>query len=65
METQTDERQIEIYRTMTPQQKYDVMVSLMDSARSLKEGFLRSIHPDRSEENIRRDVREWMLYGRQ
>ena len=46
METQTDQYQREVYRAMTPQQKYEVMQSLIDSARTMKYAYFRSIHSD-------------------
>jgi hypothetical protein len=65
METQTHIHQVEIYRGMTPQQKYDVIQSLMDTARKLKEAYLRSVHSDWSEEQLQKEIRDWLLYARQ
>jgi hypothetical protein len=64
METQTDPYQIEIYRAMTPQQKYEVMQSLIDSARALKYAYFRSIHFDWTDEQIQQALCDWFLYAR-
>jgi len=64
METQTDTVQIEIYRAMTPQQKYEVMQSLIDSARALKHAYIRSNHLDWTDEQIQHALCDWFLYAR-
>jgi hypothetical protein len=62
METQTDPYQIKIYRAMPPQQKYEIMQSLIDSARALKYAYFRSIHFDWTE--IQQALCDCFLYAR-
>jgi len=64
MEIQTHQYQIEIYRAMTPQQKYDVIQSLIDTARTMKYAYFHSIHPEWTEEYLKKAVRDWFLYAR-
>ena len=64
MENQQSEYQIEMYRRMTPQQKYDAVVELMNSACKKKMAYLASIHPDWSEEKIQEEIRKWHLHAR-
>jgi hypothetical protein len=64
METQTHQYQIEVYRAMTPQQKYEVMQSIIDSARTMKYTYFRSIHSDWTDEQIQQALCEWFLYAR-
>jgi hypothetical protein len=65
MEATTHPFQVEIYRKMTSQQKYDVICSLIESARRLKEAYLRSVHSDWTEDQIQKALRDWFLYARQ
>jgi hypothetical protein len=64
METDTHPVQTAIYQKMTPQQKYDVMCSLIDTARLMKKSYLRSLHPEWTEAEINAAVRDWLLYAR-
>lgn len=56
--------EIRILRAMTPAQKLAAAERLYWSARALKAAALRAQHPDWSEEDIRRKVREIFLHGR-
>ena len=48
-----DERDIEILREMTPEQKLAVMRSLIRQAYALKEAGLRALHPELSQDEVR------------
>lgn len=56
--------EIRILRAMTPEQKLEAVAELWRAARALKAAWLRAQHPDWSEEQIRRTVREILLHGR-
>jgi hypothetical protein len=58
------EEHLAILRAMTPEQKFRTATALYWSARRLKAAWLRSQHPDWSEEEIQRKVREIFLYAR-
>jgi len=62
--TEADRIQIEIYKRMTPGQKWQVARDLYWSARRWKAGWLRQIHPDWTEEQVQNEVREIFLYAR-
>lgn len=62
--TEADRIQIEIYRKMTPGQKWQVSRDLYWSARRLKAAWLRQIHPNWTEEQVQNEVRELFLYAR-
>jgi len=49
----TDERDIEVLRGMTPEQKLAVMKSLIRQAYALKEAGIRALHPELSQDEIR------------
>ena len=53
-----------IYKSMTPDQKFAVARELYWFARRMKEAWLRSLHPDWTDEEISRTVREIFLYAR-
>ncbi|MGD2070599.1 MAG: hypothetical protein PVI57_18140 [Gemmatimonadota bacterium] len=53
-----DERDIEILRSMTPEQKLAVMRSLIRQAYALKEAGVRAVHPELAEDEIRARARE-------
>lgn len=55
---------IEVYRNMTPLQKYEEMLKLRRFAISLKRAAVREKHPDWSDEQINSQVREIFLYAR-
>lgn len=56
--------QIEIYKRMTPQRKLEVAEELYRSARRLKAAWLRKIHPDWTEQQIKKELRDIFLYAR-
>jgi hypothetical protein len=49
--------QIRIYRSMTPDQKYQVFLSLYRTARQLKAAGLKLRHPDWDEKQIEAEVK--------
>jgi hypothetical protein len=53
-----------ILRAMTPAQKLAAAEDMYRTARDIKTAALRQQHPDWSEEEIRRKVREIFLDGR-
>ncbi len=57
-------KQIEIYKSMTPEQKLNAALSLYYSARDLKIAGLKKQHPDMPEEEILQKVKEIFLYAR-
>jgi len=58
------QEQIRIYKSMTPGQKFAVANSLYWTARRAREAWLRSVHPEWTEERISRAVREIFLRAR-
>lgn len=55
---------LRILRLMTPTQKLKAAELLYHSARRLKAAALRAQHPEWSESDVNRAVREAFLYGR-
>lgn len=55
---------LRILREMTPAQKLKAAGLLYHSARRLKAAALRSQHPEWTEDEVKRAVREAFLYGR-
>ena len=53
-----------IFRAMSPAEKLRIAQELYYSARRLKAAALRSWHPEWSEEEVQRKVREIFLYAR-
>ena len=53
-----------IYKSMTPDEKFAVANGLYWAARRTREAWLRSLHPDWTEEQISRTVREIFLRAR-
>lgn len=49
---------------LTPEQKLRQAVNLYNSARRLKEAYLRQMHPDWDDEKIKRKLKEFFLYAR-
>jgi hypothetical protein len=58
------QEELRILRAMTPEQKLDAAEDMYRAARDIKTAALRQQHPDWSEEEIRRKVREIFLHGR-
>lgn len=63
-ESKAKERQIGIYRRMTPAQRIETAIQLSVTARKLKAAALRSLHPDWDEKQVLGVVRETFLYAR-
>ena len=59
-----NEKQREVFRAMTPQQRLRAAFRLYWSARELKAASLRALHPELSEEDIKARVRDCFLYAR-
>lgn len=55
---------IRTLRAMTPEQKLRAAEGLYDSARELKAAVLRADHPEWTEEQIQRTVRDWLADAR-
>ena len=53
-----------IFKSMTPEEKLKVALRLIYSSRELKAAGLRVNHPNWTEEEIRKKVREIFLYAR-
>ena len=58
-----DPMQIEIYKNMTPQQRLRVASNLYWSARKLKAAGVRMQHPEWTDEQVQRAVRDACLYA--
>ena len=58
------EEHIQIIRAMTFQQKFDALANLYWMARDLKAAGLRLEHPDWTEEQVQKKVREIFMYAR-
>ena len=58
------ERQIEIFRAMSAEEKLNAATRLYWSARELKAAGVRRAHPDWSDEQVRRSVSDAFLYRR-
>ena len=63
MDEPTD-KQIEIYKAMTPQQRLKIALDMYQMARKLKAAGLRMSHPDWNEEQVQKAVRDIFLYAR-
>ncbi|KPK77173.1 MAG: hypothetical protein AMJ79_04055 [Phycisphaerae bacterium SM23_30] len=58
------EKQIEIFKAMSPQRKLDITLNMYRMARELKTLRLRELHPDWSREKVEAAVREIFLNAR-
>jgi hypothetical protein len=56
-----EDPQVEIFRRMTPEQKLRAAERLYWSARELKAAWLRAEHPDWTEEQVAKAVRDAFL----
>ncbi len=56
--------QLKALRAMTPAQKLEAAMNLYWSARRLKAGWLRKIHPEWSEEKVQKEVTRIFLHAR-
>ena len=59
-----EEMQFEIFRRMTPGERWAVAQRLYWSARRLKAAHLRSIHPEWTDAEVERAVKEAFMYVR-
>ena len=59
-----DEVQFEIFRRMTPAQRWAAAQRLYWSARRLKAAHLRALHPEWSEDQVQHAVKEAFMYVR-
>jgi len=55
--------QIEALRKMTPSERLELGMSFIESMRELRGSVLRQEHPDWSEEQIARALREFVLHA--
>lgn len=58
------DKQIQLLKKMTPEQKLNLAQQLYNSARQLKEAGIRMQHPDWDENQVQQAVREAFLYAR-
>jgi hypothetical protein len=59
-----DPRQLAIFRRMTAHEKLALIRRRRDDALTLKAAWLRQQYPHDTEEDTRRRLRAWQLYGR-
>ena len=57
------QKQITIYRRMTPNQRWQEALRLYAFARELKAAALRSFHPEWNEATVQKEVRKAFLYA--
>jgi hypothetical protein len=57
------DRQIKIYRGMTPDRRWQEALRLYDFAREFKAAAIRNLHPEWSEQRVRAEVRKVFLYA--
>jgi len=57
-------RQLEIFRSMSPSERWQAARSLYWSARRLKAAYLRKQHPDWSDEQIEQAVKKAFQHAR-
>lgn len=58
------ERQLEIFRRMSPEERLSVATRLYWSARAMKAAYLRQQHPDWTEEAVQAEVKRHFLHAR-
>jgi hypothetical protein len=63
-EEQASPEQIAIFKAMTPEQRWRAARQLYWTVRRHKAAFIRSMHPDWSEERVQREVRDIFLCAR-
>ena len=59
-----DDRQLDVFRRMTAEERYVASRDLYWSLRRHKAAFLRSIHPDWDDARIEDEVRRIFLHAR-
>jgi hypothetical protein len=57
-------RQREIYARLSPEEKINIALGLLDGWRELKRAWLLSEHPEWSPARVRRELRDAILYAR-
>jgi hypothetical protein len=57
------DKQVEVYRRMTPAQKWDAAMRLYWSARGVKEAWLRKIHPEWDEDRVQVELKAFFSHG--
>ena len=55
--------QIKVLRKMTPAQRLETGLNFMEEMRQLKAAALRAQHPDWSEQQVVRALRDFVLHG--
>ena len=55
--------QITLYKAMSPAQKLKLAADFNQSARDLKAAALKQFHPEWSEEQVQKKVRDLFLYA--
>ncbi|MBP7275987.1 MAG: hypothetical protein KBA51_07270 [Kiritimatiellae bacterium] len=55
--------QLNIYRRMTPEQKWNQIWALYAAAREFKTAGVRMLHPDWTDEQVQREVRSVFLHA--
>ena len=58
------EKQVAIYRNMTPQQRLDQAMRMNEEMRELMAAGFRARHPDWTDSQIKKAVAERILYAR-
>jgi hypothetical protein len=56
---QAEKIQTDIYRGMTPEQKWEIVLGLRRMARGMKEAWLRHLHPDWSDRKVESELKRW------
>ena len=51
--------QTEIYRRMTPEEKWEIVLGLRRMARGMKEAWLCHLHPDWSDQEVEKESRRF------
>lgn len=62
-EVHSHEIQAEIYRKMSPEEKFQQLIALDQMARTIKAAGLRNLHPEWSENRIQNEVKRIFLYA--
>jgi hypothetical protein len=63
MSEQLHPEQIKALRRMTPAQRLETGLAFMEEMRQLKAAALRAQHPDWTEDQVARALREFTLHG--
>jgi len=59
MDDEAERIQTEIFRRMTPEQKWNLGLRLRRSAQGLKVAWIRKMHPDWSDQEVRNELRRY------